>query len=98
MKHRSTVTREHGEVWTQKSVRDSLRAMPDPESPSAQRLTVDLPITMHRTLKASAAMQGVTMVELIRLLLADVLADPKRFDQTAAKARQVRTNVARGAR
>ena len=70
--------------------------MPGQDSPSPQRLTVDLPVEMHRTLKASAALQGVTMVELIRFLLADVLADPKRFDQIAAKARNVRDSVARG--
>ncbi len=72
--------------------------MPGQESSSPQRLTVDLPTEMHRTLKANAAMQGVTMVELIRVLLADVLADPKRFDQIAAKAHQARGSALRSTR
>ena len=51
------------------------------------RLTVDLPDDVHRNFKARAALEGVTMVEIVRHLLNEVLADPKRFELAAAKAR-----------
>lgn len=64
--------------------------MPGKVSSGPKRLTLDLPVQMHRTLKIGAAEHDVTMVDLVRCLLADVLADPKRFDQVAVKARQGR--------
>lgn len=57
------------------------------------RLTVDLPDDVHRSFKANAALQGVTMVELVRYLLDEVLADAKRFEHTATKAREARSQV-----
>ena len=64
--------------------------MPDQGSHEPKRLTLDLTPEMHRGLKVGAAEAGVTMVDLIRHLLADVLEDPRRFRQAAAKARQAK--------
>lgn len=57
-----------------------------------QRLTIDLTDDMHRSFKANAALQGVSMVDLIRFVLADLLSDMKQFESVAAKVRQAKTS------
>jgi len=65
--------------------------MPGPESPTIKRLTIDLTSDLHRSLKTGAAAHDVQMVDLVRYLVSDLLADPKRFRQVADKARHTRT-------
>lgn len=64
--------------------------MPRQGPQGLKRLTLDLSPEMHRGLKVRAAEAGVTMVDLIRHLLADVLDDPRRFSQAAARAQQAK--------
>jgi len=38
-----------------------------------KRLTVDIPIELHKALKTKAAIEGVTMVEIVHMLLCEKL-------------------------
>ncbi len=58
-----------------------------------QRLTIDLTDETHRAFKANAALQGVTMVDLVRYLITDLLADTERFEVAAEKARRAKDDV-----
>ena len=64
--------------------------MPEPGSPTIKRLTIDLTPDVHRSLKVSAAEHDVQMVDLVRYLVSDLLADPKRFRRVADRARDAR--------
>jgi hypothetical protein len=64
--------------------------MPRRESPTIKRLTIDLTPELHRSLKVGAAAHDVQMVDLVRYLVSELLADPKRFRQVADKARDTR--------
>jgi len=39
------------------------------ETPGVKRLTLDLPESLHRTIKRKAVEQGVTMAQMLRALL-----------------------------
>jgi len=39
------------------------------ETPGVRRLTLDLPESLHRTIKHKAVEQGVTMAQMLRALL-----------------------------
>jgi hypothetical protein len=52
---------------------------PSLSTATIKRLTIDLPPDVHRTLKVRCAGLGVTMVELVRVVIDDALArdDPR---------------------
>jgi predicted DNA binding CopG/RHH family protein len=47
---------------------DSSEQTPTPKE-KIKRLTLDIPETLHRTIKGKAAMEGVAMVDMLRSLL-----------------------------
>jgi predicted DNA binding CopG/RHH family protein len=49
---------------------DSSEQTPAPKE-KIKRLTLDIPETLHRTIKGRAAMEGVAMVDMLRSLLED---------------------------
>lgn len=54
-------------------------------STSVKRLTLDLPVDVHRALKVRAAELDVPMAELLRVLIAEALADPSTLADVAAR-------------
>lgn len=60
--------------------------MPAPQAAPTKRLTIDLPRDVHRKFKSEAAENEVTMVDLVRWFVDDLLADPSRLERIAQKA------------
>lgn len=56
-----------------------------------KRLTVDLPADLHRSFKVGAAAHDVQMVDLVRYLVSDLVADQKRLGQVAKKVRSAKS-------
>ena len=52
-----------------------------------KRLTLDLDVNLHRALKIRAAELGVTMADLLRLLLERSLSDRSTIDDWAKQAK-----------
>lgn len=57
-------------------------------SQGAKRLTLDLATDLHRTLKVRSAELDVPMVELLRQLIVEALADPSTLSELAERCRQ----------
>lgn len=60
--------------------------MPAPQAAPTKRLTIDLPRDVHRRFKAEAAENEVTMVDLVRWFIDDLLADSSRLERVAQMA------------
>ncbi len=53
-----------------------------------KRLTLDLATDLHRTLKVRSVELDVPMVELLRQLIVEALADPSALSELAERCRQ----------
>lgn len=46
------------------------------EAPRTQRLTIDIPVELHRRLKTQCAMDGLSIAEVVRALLVQKYGKP----------------------
>lgn len=59
-----------------------------PPRQQVKRLTLDLPMDVHRTLKLRSVELDMPMAELLRELIAEALADPSALGQLAERRRR----------
>lgn len=60
------------DAWVTDATPAAVPAPAEPEAPViTKRLTIDVPMTLHRQLKVKAAMEGVKMADLVRSWIAE---------------------------
>ncbi len=62
-------TKKQADAWVSESPQEeqgTKQTRPEPTLQKTKRLTIDIPETLHRTLKIKAAVEGVRMADLVR--------------------------------